>query len=223
MSTSAGCSTGSTCRYRAPACGSGRDTFGNLVVDVRLPDVERSIEFEAWAVVTRRKGLSQPGRSGDPRLLTPTRLTRPDAALRVVAAGLAAGGGGGRALAERICRWAYQEIAYEPGVTDIHTTAAEALALSRGVCQDKAHVMITLCRLAGLPARYVSGHLLGEGASHAWVEVLVAEPGRDTLVLALDPTHDRRPTSATSPSQSAGTTPTWRPCRARTRPRTPAA
>ena len=37
----------------------------------------------------------------------------------------------------------------------------------------------------------MSGHLLGEGASHAWVEVLVPEPGGDTLVLALDPTHDR--------------------------------
>ena len=42
-----------------------------------------------------------------------------------------------------------------------------------GVCQDYAHVMLALCRLSGLPARYVSGHMLGEGGSHAWVEVVI--------------------------------------------------
>ena len=36
--------------------------------------------------------------------------------------------------------------------------------------------MLALCRLCGLPARYVSGHLLGEGGTHAWVEVLVPHP-----------------------------------------------
>ena len=63
---------------------------------------------------------------------------------------------------------------YEFGVTGVRTTAAEAWALRRGVCQDMAHVMISMCRSRGLAARYVSGHLLGEGASHAWVEVQAA-------------------------------------------------
>ena len=166
------------------------DRFGNLVVDVRVPHVEAAIEFEAWAVVTRSNAPRSEDAAADPRLLVPTRLTRPDPVLRRVAAGLVAGPGGG-ALAERICHWVYGEIEYEYGLTDIHTTAAEALALGRGVCQDKAHVMLALCRLAGLPSRYVSGHLLGEGASHAWVEVMVPEPGRGSVVMALDPTHDR--------------------------------
>jgi transglutaminase-like putative cysteine protease len=40
-----------------------------------------------------------------------------------------------------------------------------------------------------LPARYVSGHLLGEGATHAWVEFLVPS-GRDRArVVSLDPTN----------------------------------
>ena len=54
--------------------------------------------------------------------------------------------------------------------------------------------MLALCRLCGLPARYVSGHVLGEGGTHAWVEVLVPHP-QDTAALcavAIDPTHDRR-------------------------------
>jgi transglutaminase-like putative cysteine protease len=53
--------------------------------------------------------------------------------------------------------------------------------------------MIALCRAIGLPARYVSGHLLGEGGTHAWVEVIVAvaEAGVARAV-ALDPCHGCR-------------------------------
>jgi transglutaminase-like putative cysteine protease len=55
-------------------------------------------------------------------------------------------------------------------------------------------VMIAACRVAGIAARYVSGHLVGEGGSHAWVEVLTPDPARpgQCLVEAWDPTHDRR-------------------------------
>jgi transglutaminase-like putative cysteine protease len=51
--------------------------------------------------------------------------------------------------------------------------------------------MLVLCRLLGIPARYVSGHLVGEGGTHAWVEVLVPGPGQAVEILAWDPTHDR--------------------------------
>src|SRR5260370_41113947 len=50
--------------------------------------------------------------------------------------------------------------------------------------------MIALCRAAGLPARYVSGHLLGEGGTHAWVEVVVPDPVGARAV-ALDPCNGR--------------------------------
>ena len=54
--------------------------------------------------------------------------------------------------------------------------------------------MVTLCRLAGIPARYVSGHLLGEGGSHAWVEALVPDGTRthSRIVHAFDPTEGCR-------------------------------
>ena len=70
-------------------------------------------------------------------------------------------------------------------------SAAEALAGGRGVCQDSAHVMLALCHLAGLPARYVSGHLLGQGGTHAWVEVIAAS-GRSAVAVAFDPCNGRR-------------------------------
>jgi Transglutaminase-like superfamily/Bacterial transglutaminase-like N-terminal region len=78
-------------------------------------------------------------------------------------------------------------ISYTPGATGIHTTADEALALKQGVCQDFAHIMIALCRLSNIPARYVAGFIEGEGFTHAWVEYYA-----DRAWFGFDPTHDRK-------------------------------
>jgi len=97
-------------------------------------------------------------------------------------------------LAERVHEWAAQAITYQIGVTGVQTPAAMALHLGKGVCQDYAHMMLTVLRLVGIPARYVSGHLLGEGAPHAWVEALVEDANDLGVpeVIAFDPTHHRR-------------------------------
>lgn len=79
----------------------------------------------------------------------------------------------------------YRDFQYEKNVTFISTTAEEAWELGRGVCQDYAHILIVLCRLAGIPARYVAGMMLGEGYSHAWVEVF-----SEGKWYGLDPTND---------------------------------
>lgn len=96
----------------------------------------------------------------------------------------------------------YHSLKYEPGATDVKTTAPEALSLGRGVCQDFAHLMLAACRSLGIPARYVSGYLYSpqtlrereqsglvippNAASHAWIDVFV--DGRGWL--SLDPTHN---------------------------------
>lgn len=72
----------------------------------------------------------------------------------------------------------YREFTYKPDVTTISTTVGELLATRTGVCQDLAHVLVGLCRAAGIPARYVSGYIVtggdgpkrGGGHSHAWAE-----------------------------------------------------
>jgi transglutaminase-like putative cysteine protease len=75
------------------------------------------------------------------------------------------------------------EVVYTEGGSDVHTTAAEALTDGKGVCQDHAHVFIAVCRILGVPARYVSGYLASgdgaedHGASHAWAEALVPDLG----------------------------------------------
>lgn len=70
-------------------------------------------------------------------------------------------------------------IAYKPGATHTHTTAAEALAQGEGVCQDHAHALIAAARSLDLPARYVSGYLFASEdgtpheAAHAWSEIWI--------------------------------------------------
>ncbi|RYF88625.1 MAG: transglutaminase family protein, partial [Caulobacteraceae bacterium] len=76
----------------------------------------------------------------------------------------------------------YEAFAYEPGVTRADSVVDEALKRGAGVCQDFAHIMITVARNWGLPARYVSGYLFNDrrsgdrsdpDATHAWVEVFL--------------------------------------------------
>src|SRR5258708_34108765 len=80
-------------------------------------------------------------------------------------------------LADSINDWVYQSMTSQYGVTGVRTTAAEALALGSGVCQDYAHVMLAVCRACGLPSGYVSGHLLDQGGTRAWLEAEL--PTRD--------------------------------------------
>lgn len=96
-----------------------------------------------------------------------------------------------RRLAETI----YDAFDYEPGVTDAESPIDLALSARRGVCQDFAHIMITICRSWGIPARYVSGYLFTDreggdrsdpDASHAWLEVFLPS----TRWIGFDPTNN---------------------------------
>lgn len=81
--------------------------------------------------------------------------------------------------------WVRATMRYEPGTTMVSTSAAEALAARRGVCQDFVHVLLALTRATGIPSRYVSGYLhpaghpdvgtTDKGQSHAWAEVWLGE------------------------------------------------
>jgi transglutaminase-like putative cysteine protease len=89
----------------------------------------------------------------------------------------------------RIMNFVHGHLSYESNSTRAHTHSREVLDQRRGVCQDFAHVMLSLCRSLRIPARYVSGYLATETASatHAWLEVFIPGVGW----LALDPTHNR--------------------------------
>jgi transglutaminase-like putative cysteine protease len=172
------------------------DPFGNLsqVVTLDAPHLEMRIVVEGTVEIDISPGGTavEAGALSPLAYLAPTTLTRANASLR--------------ALAERhlgrhppapgplldLVEGIRRAVAYEPGVTDVTHSAAEALDLGVGVCQDQAHVLVACCRAAGVPARYVSGYFHGgaeepdEVASHAWADVWL---GESHGWLSLDVTH----------------------------------
>lgn len=86
----------------------------------------------------------------------------------------------------RMVRYVRDQFEYEKDKTHVHSSVDDILSAGGGVCQDFAHLTIGLLRLAGVPARYVSGYLApragvesdyADQASHAWVEVLLPGAG----------------------------------------------
>ena len=114
-------------------------------------------------------------------------LTQPGPAIRAFHDSLdLCGSAYDRAMAIR--KAVHEAFSYQPGATSAHESGEDAFARKQGVCQDYAHVMLSLLRMEGIPARYVAGMLLGEGASHAWVEAQCGgywygfDPTNDLLV-----------------------------------------
>ncbi|MDQ1467686.1 MAG: hypothetical protein QOH10_2101 [Actinomycetota bacterium] len=167
---------------------TARDRFGNVRIEIAVPEVRAWIEFEVRTTVAFCDEHRTAGVRPDTRYSRPTRLTAPDAAIARLVSGC------DRNEPDVICARVHQALTYEYGITDVRTTAADALSRGRGVCQDYAHLMVAACRLVGIPARYVSGHLVGEGGSHAWVEVLRLHGSNPDAWIAepWDPTHCRR-------------------------------
>lgn len=112
-------------------------------------------------------------------LLAPTAYVPLDDELAVVAEQLARTDSPAKAVM-RAAEWVHREMDYIPASTSVHTSAVQAFAERRGVCQDYAHLTLLLLRSMRIPSRYVSGYLhprpsadIGatvEGQSHAWIE-----------------------------------------------------
>jgi transglutaminase-like putative cysteine protease len=172
------------------------DAFGNEIVHFSLPRLEGPLDIEFEATVERDAAGVRRAAAALLRASTfraPTPLTRWSPAMSEAAVRLRRQHKDDAAVAAAISAYVHEAIRYTKGVTDVTTTAIQAFERRRGVCQDYAHVMIAIARCCGIPARYVSGYRLGEGATHAWVEVLVPDPeGDGAVVQAFDPTRNTR-------------------------------
>ncbi len=92
----------------------------------------------------------------------------------------------------RMVGYVRDQFEYETRSTHVHSSLNDILNSGGGVCQDFAHLTIGILRLAGIPARYVSGYLGPASAingfdmtSHAWLEAWL--PGLGWC--GYDPTH----------------------------------
>jgi transglutaminase-like putative cysteine protease len=161
-----------------------RDCFGNTAHAAAISALHEGMVIEASGVIETedRCGIVRGISEVAPRrvFLRETPTTVADKAIR----DLARSAGGGKEPSDTLdCLHALmqivrEEIDYEIGVTHQHTTAAEALADGKGVCQDHAHVFISAARILGVPARYINGYFLSgtiapSEAHHAWAEAWV--------------------------------------------------
>lgn len=110
--------------------------------------------------------------------LRATPLTRAGLKVRALVAGVEADRGDQLAFLHRLSDAVRATIEYVPGITDVKTSAEQALSAARGVCQDHAHVFISAGRLLDIPMRYVGGYLKMDGlieqeAGHGWAEAYV--------------------------------------------------
>lgn len=166
--------------------GSFRDGAGDRVQSwtVKGPVSEIEVRVNGTVETTDLAGLLRGHRELVPPevYLVNSPPTTADAAL-IALAEASRDAEGSLATAHRLAAAVADAIAYRPGATHAHTTAAEALALGEGVCQDHAHALIACARVLGLPARYVSGYLFATAdgsaheAAHAWGEVFIAGLG----------------------------------------------
>jgi len=173
----------------------GRDGYGNVthMLYVDQPVEALKISVAGRVLTEDRAGVVQglPGDLPPEIFLRTTELTRPDEGLHNMAAALVHQGGTSLERLHRLNHALFARLTFEPGTTGAGTSAATAFGAGRGVCQDFVHIFLAVARSAGLPARYVSGHLFRRGgesrqsAAHAWAEAWVEDLGW----VAFDPTN----------------------------------
>jgi transglutaminase-like putative cysteine protease len=179
-------------RWRLDLSHDGRleqreDAFGNIVHAFTLAGpieeiwvlVEGEVETQDTAGVVRGSVERFP-----PSLyLRETAVTQPDPAIAAFAAEIAMQKGDPIGRLHLLLATLHRDIVFDTDPTHVHTTAAQAFALKRGVCQDLTHIFLVCARLMDIPARYVGGHLqrndgvVEQAAGHAWAEAFVPELG----------------------------------------------
>lgn len=158
-----------------------QDGFGNRIISGGTNERHSALEYTSSGIV-KLSTYCIPDANPHPMYRLPSSLTMPSedmlSLLPVLARDFLTD-------CRNISHAVHQYIDYVPGTTGILTTAEDAYRQRKGVCQDYAHLMIALCRAAGMHARYACGLMQGEGSTHAWVEVYDGQ-----CWYAFDPTND---------------------------------
>ncbi len=163
----------------------GQDSFGNTICYGGVIRSHKTLSWQSSGIV-RQSPYSIASDSDDYIYLYGSALCMPSHNIRLFASTLSTPlDPYEKAL--YLTEAVFKALQYRKGVTNVKTTADEALALGYGVCQDFAHVLIALCRIYNLSARYVNGLIAGDGETHAWVEILIKNKW-----YGFDPTHNKK-------------------------------
>ena len=172
-----------------------RDAYGNIthLLTIEQPPEELIITASGQVDTEQTSGVI----AGLPERLPPlvylrqTELSRASGEIAEFASEVVAGKETPLERTHALLAAIFERMTFQAGVTDVHTTATEAFQRRAGVCQDLSHLFCGAARSAGIPARYVSGHLYrrdgqnDQPAAHAWAEAYIEDLGWT----AFDPAH----------------------------------
>jgi transglutaminase-like putative cysteine protease len=170
------------------------DAFGNLSHLLTLEGSHSEVAIHAEGLVETDNHfdglLAADGGLSPLAYVNATPLTTADASIQKLSQQLFGGSAATRAATAELLNAVSEAVSYQPGTTIVSDSASDVMARGEGVCQDQAHVAIAVCRAGGIPARYVSGYILGDdaahAASHAWIDVWLEG---ENHWLSLDVTH----------------------------------
>jgi transglutaminase-like putative cysteine protease len=156
------------------------DALVNIEAQASIPE---DMDYEAWQEL---EDLVEEKDYWD--MLMPSHFARPSPELTNLAGEIGADERKRRsplAFLRDITSGVHRSFKYVKKSTRVNSPIEDALQSRQGVCQDFAHIMITLVRNARIPCRYVSGYLyhsketnsVADGATHAWVEALLPRLG----------------------------------------------
>ena len=178
------------------------DAFGNIshafTADGPFSDLIVTVEGEVETRDTGGLVRDAVERFPPALFLRETPLTKPDDAILALAQSVRAEAPGDQLkVLHALMRRVNETMTFDPSPTESTTTAAEAFALKRGVCQDLSHIFVAAARSLNIPARYIGGYfqredLIVQEAGHAWAEAHVPDLGW----VAFDPTHGVCPTES---------------------------
>jgi transglutaminase-like putative cysteine protease len=165
-----------------------QDAFGNITHSFSAdgPLDELVVHVEGEAEIENTHGIVHGTIERFPPVLflRQTELTQADEAICRLAGEIKTESGSGTlSILHGLLARLYNEMTFDPDPTHVATTAADAYALKRGVCQDITHIFIAAARHLGIPARYVSGYfrradaIIEQEAGHAWAEAHVPDLG----------------------------------------------
>ncbi len=162
---------------------AGEDSLGNLIhtlyIDGPVQRLRLMVSGEVETADTGGVLVGAVERFAPHVFLRDTPLTLPDESLRDYARQVAGATTDRLQLLHDLLGAVHRDMTFCTDATEAGSSAADAFAQRRGVCQDLAHIFIAAARFLGVPARYVSGHLVRDDgaieqeAAHAWAEAHV--------------------------------------------------
>jgi transglutaminase-like putative cysteine protease len=164
------------------------DAFGNVThaftADGPFSELAVTVEGEVETRDTQGIVRGAVERFPPALYLRETALTSPDEKIAAFAAACRDDANGKvLGLLHLILERVHRDMTYDTDPTHAATTAAQAFALGRGVCQDLTHAFIAAARSLGIPVRCVGGYfhrddgVRDQDAGHAWAEAFVPELG----------------------------------------------